>query len=146
MRRRCRRGHVGCFLWFGGGPCRRNARAESKIVARLPNFTHGQSENHLSRPLPHTDTVWFCMATQLAIRLPDDVLADLDWLVVRCNYDSRTDAMRDAIVRAISEERRRLVDEQIVQAYTRQPQTPSELAGLESQTFAQAEDDWSDLS
>ncbi len=86
------------------------------------------------------------MATQLAIRLPDDVLADLDWLVVRCNYDSRTDAMRDAIVRAISEERRRLVDEQIVQAYTRQPQTPSELAGLESQTFAQAEDDWSDLS
>ncbi len=50
------------------------------------------------------------MSTQLAIRLPDETLADLDWLVVRCHYSSRTEAMR-AIEAAIGE-RRRVIDEQ----------------------------------
>ena len=75
------------------------------------------------------------MVTQLALRLPDDVLADLDWLVLRCSYENRTEAMRDAIIRAVAEERRRQVDEQLVEAYTRQPQTAAELAGITAQPW-----------
>jgi metal-responsive CopG/Arc/MetJ family transcriptional regulator len=67
------------------------------------------------------------MSTQLAIRLPDDLLRDLDWVVLRLNYDSRTDAMRDALVRLIDQERRRQIDEQYIEAYTRMPQTDDEI-------------------
>ena len=84
------------------------------------------------------------MSTQLAIRLPDETLADLDWLVVRCNYSSRTEAMRTAIENAIREERRRQIDEQYEEAYTRMPQTEAELAHVRHQRFAHLDDeDWS---
>lgn len=85
------------------------------------------------------------MSTQLAIRLPDETLADLDWLVVRCQYGSRTEAMRSAIEAAIKAERRRQIDEQYVEAYTRMPQTEDELAHLGHQSFAHLDDeDWSE--
>ena len=85
------------------------------------------------------------MSTQLAIRLPDETLADLDWLVVRCQYSSRTEAMRSAIEAAIKAERRRQIDEQYIEAYTRLPQTEDELAHLRHQRFANLDDeDWSD--
>ena len=54
------------------------------------------------------------MSTQLAIRIPDDLLRDLDWVVQRLNYDSRTEAMRDALVKLIDQERRRQIDEQYI--------------------------------
>ena len=86
------------------------------------------------------------MTTQLAVRLPDDLLADLDWLMARCAYSTRTEAMRDAIVRVVEIERRRLVGEQIVEAYTRQPQTDDECAGTPSPTWLGLDDDdWSGL-
>lgn len=69
------------------------------------------------------------MATQLAIRLPDDLLRDLDWIVIRLKYDSRTEAMRDALVRLINQERRREIGEQIAEGYRRMPQTEDEIAG-----------------
>lgn len=81
------------------------------------------------------------MSTQLAIRLPDETLADLDWLVVRCNYSSRTEAMRSAIEAAIKAERRRQIDEQYIEAYTRMPQTEDELAHLWHQDFSNLDDD-----
>lgn len=85
------------------------------------------------------------MSTQLAIRLPDETLADLDWLVVRCQYSSRTEAMRSAIEAAIKAERRRQIDEQYIEAYTRVPQTEDELAHLRHQSFAHLDDeDWSE--
>ncbi len=67
------------------------------------------------------------MSTQLAIRLPDDLLRDLDWVVIRLNYDSRTEAMRDALIRLIDQERRREIGEQIAEGYRRMPQTEEEL-------------------
>lgn len=83
------------------------------------------------------------MSTQLAIRLPDETLADLDWLVVRCKYSSRTEAMRSAIEAAIRAERSRVIDEQYVEAYTRLPQTDDELAHIHHQSFAHLDDeDW----
>ena len=68
------------------------------------------------------------MSTQLAIRLPDDLLRDLDWVILRLNYDSRAAAMRDALVKLIDQERRREIGEQIAEGYRRMPQTEEEIA------------------
>ncbi len=86
------------------------------------------------------------MSTQLAIRLPDGLLAELDWLVVRCDYSNRTEAMRTAIEAMVRAERSREIDEQYIAAYTKSPQTRAELAGLNHQTFVDLDDhdeDWS---
>ncbi len=84
------------------------------------------------------------MSTQLALRLPDDLLADLDWLVVRCQYSTRTEAMRTAIEAAIKAERSRAIDEQYLAAYTKYPQTEEELADLSWQSSPDLDDeDWS---
>ncbi len=86
------------------------------------------------------------MPTQLAIRLPDDLLRDLDWVVLRLNYDSRTEAMRDALIRLIDQERRREIDEQYIEAYTRMPQTEEEMADIPFQSWdLDGDDDWSEL-
>lgn len=83
------------------------------------------------------------MSTQLAIRLTDETLEGLDWVVVRCNYSSRTEAMRAAIEALIAAERRKQIDEQYTEAYTRMPQTDEELADLAWQSHADLDDeDW----
>ena len=87
------------------------------------------------------------MSTQLAIRLPDELLRDLDWLVLRLDYDSRAEAMREALKRLIDQERRRQIDEQYVDAYTRMPQTEEEMADIPFQSWdLDGDDDWSALS
>jgi metal-responsive CopG/Arc/MetJ family transcriptional regulator len=86
------------------------------------------------------------MSTQLAIRLPDELVADLDWVVIRLKYDSRAEAMRDALVRLIDQERRRQIGEQIAEAYRRMPQTEEEMADIPFQSWdLDDDDDWSDL-
>ncbi len=86
------------------------------------------------------------MSTQLAIRLPDELIADLDWVVHRLKYDSRAEAMRDALVRLIDQERRRQIGEQIAEAYRRMPQTEEEMADIPFQSWdLDDDDDWSDL-
>ncbi|HNJ97807.1 MAG TPA: hypothetical protein PLV13_06760 [Ilumatobacteraceae bacterium] len=83
------------------------------------------------------------MSTQLAIRLTEETLDGLDWVVVRCQYSSRTEAMRAAIDALIAAERRKQIDEQYVEAYTRMPQTDDELADLKWQSHADLDDeDW----
>jgi metal-responsive CopG/Arc/MetJ family transcriptional regulator len=86
------------------------------------------------------------VSTQLAIRLPDELIIDLDWVVHRLKYDSRAEAMRDALVRLIDQERRRQIDEQYVEAYTRMPQTEEEMADIPFQSWdLDDDDDWSEL-
>lgn len=85
------------------------------------------------------------MPTQLAIRLPDETLVGLDWLVIRCHYSNRTEAMRSAIEAMIKIERSRQIDEQYIEAYSRTPQTDEELRHLNHQSFAHLDDeDWSE--
>ena len=85
------------------------------------------------------------MPTQLAIRLPDETLAGLDWVVVRCQFSNRTEAMRSAIETMIKIERSRQTDERYVEAYTRMPQTDDELVDLSWQSLADLDDeDWSE--
>lgn len=86
------------------------------------------------------------MSTQLAIRLPDGLLAEFDWLVVRCDYANRTEAMRAAIEQLIRREKSREIDEQYIEAYTKWPQTEDESVRLENQTFAGLDDDDEDWS
>ena len=75
------------------------------------------------------------MSTQLAIRLPDELLVDLDWVVHRLKYDSRAEAMRDALVKLIDVERRREIGEQIAEGYRRMPQNEEEMAGSDQAFF-----------
>jgi metal-responsive CopG/Arc/MetJ family transcriptional regulator len=86
------------------------------------------------------------MSTQLAIRLPDELVKELDWVVIRLKYDSRTEAMRDALIKLIDQERRRQIDEQYIEAYTRMPQTEEEMADIPWQSWdLDGDDDWSEL-
>lgn len=86
------------------------------------------------------------MSTQLAIRLPDGLVADLDWVVIRLKYDSRAEAMRDALIRLIDQERRRAIGEQIAEGYRRMPQTEEEMADIPFQSWdLDDDDDWSEL-
>ena len=66
--------------------------------------------------------------TQVAVRMEQELFERLDWLVVRCSFENRAEAIRAAIEQLAEQEREREIDEQIIDAYTRMPQTDEELA------------------
>lgn len=80
---------------------------------------------------------------QIAVRLPHELLADLDDLVARGVYASRAAAVR-AGVEAITElQRRRATDRAIVDGYRRVPPNVSEVdAAVASLRDAIAEEPW----
>jgi Arc/MetJ-type ribon-helix-helix transcriptional regulator len=86
--------------------------------------------------------------TQVAVRMERDLLERLDWLVVHGSFETRAEAIRAAIDSLAKQEREREIDEQIVAAYTRMPQTPAELEWLSTPDFsawdALDDEDWSD--
>ena len=86
------------------------------------------------------------MSTQVAVRLDDQLLRDLDWLVVRCSFENRAEAIRAALSELTERERQRDIDERIVAAYTAMPQTADEVEWAGSRGFPGLPDeDWSDL-
>ena len=73
------------------------------------------------------------------------MLRDLDWVVVRCDFENRAEAVRAAIAEFAKRERDREIDERIVAAYTAMPQTADEIAGAGSRGFpGLADEDWSE--
>lgn len=84
--------------------------------------------------------------TQVAIRCNDQLLGELDWLVVRCDYESRAEAIRDALQRFIDAERSSEIGEQIAEGYRRMPQTQEEIDDLPVSDFSGLPDDedWGD--
>ena len=83
--------------------------------------------------------------TQVAVRMNDELLGDLDWLVVRCDFENRAEAIRAAVTELIKRERDRAIAERIVRAYTGMPQSddeaiPSDLSVREGLD----DEDWSD--
>ncbi|CAN5791470.1 hypothetical protein BH24ACT6_BH24ACT6_19590 [soil metagenome] len=75
----------------------------------------------------HTETVWCGVAThQIAVRLPSELLAELDRLVATGSSETRAAAVRAGIAAIVAGERRRTIDEQIVAGYLRQPSTMAE--------------------
>ncbi|HZJ52133.1 MAG TPA: hypothetical protein VFF07_15135 [Actinomycetota bacterium] len=80
---------------------------------------------------------------QIAVRLPKNLLASLDELVGDGVYESRAAAVRAGIEAITSLEHRRMIDNSIVDGYTRNPPTSvEEAAALESLRAAIAEQPW----
>jgi Arc/MetJ-type ribon-helix-helix transcriptional regulator len=73
---------------------------------------------------------------QLVTRLDERLLAEVDALVDKGLVGSRSEAVRVGLERLVDQSRRQEVGAAIVEAYTRQPQTPQELAGIDEATRA----------
>jgi Arc/MetJ-type ribon-helix-helix transcriptional regulator len=84
------------------------------------------------------------MATeQIAVRLPEELLAVLDELVSRGEYESRAAAVRAGIEALLELDRRRLTDVAVVEGYRRTPPTGAEReAALASLREAILEEPW----
>lgn len=84
------------------------------------------------------------MATeQVAVRLPRQLLADLDDLVARGVYASRAAAVRAGVEAVTELQRRRATDRAIVDGYRRVPPSASEMdAAVASMRDAIAEEPW----
>jgi Arc/MetJ-type ribon-helix-helix transcriptional regulator len=68
------------------------------------------------------------MSIQIAIRLPNELAAELDEIVRTGRFETRADAVRSALVRLVDGERRRCVGETIAEGYRRVPQTDEEIS------------------
>jgi Arc/MetJ-type ribon-helix-helix transcriptional regulator len=80
---------------------------------------------------------------QVAVRLPADLLAMVDRLVTAGTYPSRAAAVRAGLEAIAEAERRREVDEAVIEGYRRMPPTPSEeAAALGSMRDAIADEPW----
>jgi Arc/MetJ-type ribon-helix-helix transcriptional regulator len=73
---------------------------------------------------------------QLVARLEDQLLAEVDGLVADGVVASRSEAVRLGLERLVDEHQRQQVGAAILAAYSRQPQTEEELAGLDEATRA----------
>jgi len=84
------------------------------------------------------------MATeQIAVRLPEPLLSELDDLVTSGAYESRAAAVRAGIEAITNLEHQRQIDQAIVDGYTRQPPTESdEHAALASLREAIVDEPW----
>lgn len=80
---------------------------------------------------------------QIAVRLPHELLADLDDLVARGIYPSRAAAVRAGVEAIADLERRRTIDRAIVDGYRRVPPDGSEIdAAVASLRDAIDEEPW----
>lgn len=80
---------------------------------------------------------------QIAVRLPEELLAALDDLVARGVYDSRAAAARAGIEAVLELDRRRLTDQAIVDGYRRVAPTEAERqAAISSLGDAIVEEPW----
>jgi Arc/MetJ-type ribon-helix-helix transcriptional regulator len=84
------------------------------------------------------------MATeQIAVRLPEELLAVLDELVTRGAYASRAAAVRAGIEAVLELDRRRLTDLAVVDGYRRTPPSEAERqAAIASLREAILEEPW----
>jgi Arc/MetJ-type ribon-helix-helix transcriptional regulator len=80
---------------------------------------------------------------QIAVRVPEELLNELDALVASGAFESRAEAVRAGIQAITVLERRRQTDRAIVDAYRRTPPTAAEQdAALASLRDAIAEEPW----
>ena len=81
--------------------------------------------------------------TQVAVRLENNLIDELDWLIGRRDYENRAEAIRAAIAHAVRVEREREIDERIIDGYTRIPQRPDEIIPPDFTVWdALDEEDW----
>lgn len=65
------------------------------------------------------------MTTQVAVRVEAELLAELDWLVLRGPWENRAEVIREAIAVLARREHQRQVDDAIAAGYDRVPSTAS---------------------
>ncbi|HUC35606.1 MAG TPA: hypothetical protein VMR97_00625 [Acidimicrobiales bacterium] len=84
------------------------------------------------------------MATeQIAVRLPEELLSELDALVANGVYESRAAAVRAGVEAVTALERRQQTDQAIIAGYRRTPPTAAEhVAAIASLRDAIAEESW----
>ena len=80
-------------------------------------------------------------STQIAVRLPEKLIIELDGIVDDGEYGSRAEVVRLALDAFIDAERRRLIGEAIAEGYRRIPQTDDEFEGLEALAIRSIEDE-----
>jgi Arc/MetJ-type ribon-helix-helix transcriptional regulator len=68
------------------------------------------------------------MTTQIAVKLPDELVADLDELVRSGSFPSRSSAVRRALEVLLRADRRRRVDAAFAEGFDRVPDDGAELA------------------
>ena len=80
---------------------------------------------------------------QIAVRLDDELVAQVDDLVRSGVVTSRSHAVRDGLRALVERQRRRAVGAAIVEGYRRLPQTGDEVAWSDQATAAMiAEEPW----
>jgi Arc/MetJ-type ribon-helix-helix transcriptional regulator len=80
---------------------------------------------------------------QIAVRLPGELLAQLDELVARGVFESRASAVRAGIEAITAADRRRVIDRALLDGYRRIPPTQAdEVAAVASLREAIAEEPW----
>ena len=84
------------------------------------------------------------MATeQIAVRLPRELLEEIDDLVARGVYESRAAAVRAGVEAVAESERRRQVDQAVIKGYQRRPAGAAEReAAIASLRDAILEEPW----
>ncbi|MGH9245525.1 MAG: ribbon-helix-helix domain-containing protein [Acidimicrobiales bacterium] len=68
------------------------------------------------------------MTTQLAIKLPDEIVAEVDRLVAEGAFVNRSQAVRRAVEVLVAAHRRREIDAAFAEGFQRLPDTDEELA------------------
>jgi len=67
------------------------------------------------------------MSEQIAVRIPDALVQDLDEVVARGDFANKAEAVRTAIEALVDAERRRRIGVSIAEGYRRLPQTDDEV-------------------
>jgi Arc/MetJ-type ribon-helix-helix transcriptional regulator len=72
------------------------------------------------------------MSIQIAVRIPDALIGDLDGLVSSGRFETRADAVRAALDAFLDAQRRAEVGRLIVEGYQRVPQDDQDVAAAET--------------
>ncbi len=82
--------------------------------------------------------------TQVVARVPEALAADVDRLVSDGVFESRSDAVREALAQLIDRHRRAEIGRRIVEGYLRMPQTDEEFEEMgvtDADTLAMIEEE-----
>ena len=80
---------------------------------------------------------------QIAVRLPESLLSNLDRLISSGRYGSRAEAVRAGVEKVLADEERRSIDRAIIAGYQKHPQTDADaLAATASLRAAIQEEPW----
>lgn len=81
------------------------------------------------------------MTIQIAVKLPDALANDLDRLVARGDFKSRSQAVREGLEEVLAARERERLRERYRDALTQHPETPGELADARRLAVESIEDE-----